>query len=63
MIDGMRFSMNKKEYYKNKAFLHKRFVQDKCTPQEIADECGVTVQTIYLYLTKFGLKMGRKGRR
>lgn len=56
-------SAKKRDYYKNKAFLHKRFVQDKKTPQEIADECGVTLQTIYLYLNKFGLKMGRKGRR
>lgn len=53
----------KKEYYKNKSWLHKRYVQDKRTPQEIADECGVTLQTIYLYLNKTGLKMGRKGRR
>lgn len=55
--------MAKKDFYKNKSWMHKRFVQDKCTPQEIADECGVTLQTIYLYLNKFGLKMGRKGRR
>ena len=63
MIDGMYFLMSKKDFYKNKSWMHKRFVQDKCTPQEIADECGVTLQTIYLYLNKFGLKMGRKGRR
>ena len=55
--------MAKKDLYKSKPWLHKRFVQDKKTPQEIADECGVTLQTIYLYLNKFGLKMGRKGRR
>lgn len=53
----------KNDYYKNKSWLHKRYVQDKKTPEEIAQECGCTVQTIYLYLTKFGLKMGRKGRR
>lgn len=56
-------SAKKKDYYKNKAFLHKRFVQDKKTPEEIAKECQCTVQTIYLYLNKFGLKMGRKGRK
>lgn len=63
MIDGMYFLMTKKDFYKNKSWLHKKYVQDKKTPQQIADECGVTLQTIYLYLTKFGLKMGRKGRR
>lgn len=62
MIDGVLF-LSKKDFYKNKSWLHKRFVQDKKTPEEIAQECGCTVQTIYLYLNKFGLKMGRKGRR
>lgn len=49
--------------YKNKSFLHKRYVQDKKTPKEIAEECGVTIQTIYAYLKKFNLTSGRKGRR
>jgi hypothetical protein len=53
--------MNK--FYTSKGWLHKRYVQDKKTPEEIAKECGVTVQTIYLYLNKFKLKKGRKGRR
>lgn len=48
--------------YQNKTWLHKRYVQDKKTPEEIAAECKCTVQTIYLYLGKFGLKRGRKGR-
>lgn len=55
--------MPKNDLYKNKSWLHKRYVQDKKTPEEIAAECGCTIQTIYLYLNKFGLKMGRKGRR
>lgn len=59
----LRGKVNRKDLYKNKTYLHKRYVQDKKTPQEIADECGCTVQNIYLYLNKFGLKMGRKGRR
>jgi len=58
---GIRMKRN--DLYKSKAFLHKRYVQDKKTPEEIASECGCTVQTIYVYLNKFGLKMGRKGRR
>jgi hypothetical protein len=55
--------MPKNELYKSKSWMHKRYVQDKKTPQEIADECGCTLQNIYIYLTKHGLKMGRKGRR
>jgi hypothetical protein len=53
--------MNKN--YQSKAWMHKRYVQDKKTPEEIAQECGVTIQTIYLYLNKFHLRRGRKGRR
>jgi predicted transcriptional regulator YheO len=55
--------MARHDLYKNKSWLHKRYVQDKKTPEEIAAECGCSQQTIYLYLNKFGLKMGRKGRR
>jgi hypothetical protein len=62
VINGVLF-LSSKDFYKNKSWLHKRYVQDKRTPQQIADECGVTLQTIYLYLGKFNLKMGRKGRR
>jgi hypothetical protein len=29
---------------------------DKKTPEEIAKECGVSVETIYLYLKKFNLR-------
>lgn len=63
LIDGIQYSMNKKDFYKNKNWLHKRYVQDKMTPEQIATECGCTTQTIYVYLNKFGLRMGRKGRR
>lgn len=63
LTNGMCYIMPKYDLYKNKTWLHKRYVQDKKTPDEIAKECGCTVQTIYLYLNKFGLKMGRKGRR
>ncbi len=37
-------------------FLKKRFVFDKKTPEDIAKECGVSVQIIYKQLKKFGLK-------
>ena len=63
LTNGTCYTMPKHDLYKSKAWLHKRYVQDKKTPDEIAKECGCTVQTVYLYLNKFGLKMGRKGRR
>jgi hypothetical protein len=47
--------------YANKAFMTKRYNFDKKTPEEIAKECGCSVQTVYVYLESFGLK--KKGRR
>lgn len=46
--------------YTNEAWLKKRYVLDKKTPQEIAQECGVTIETIYVYLAKFGLRKSRR---
>lgn len=46
--------------YANEAWLKKRVHLDKKTPEQIAKECGVSVETIYLYLKKFGLR--RSGR-
>jgi len=46
--------------YTNQAWLKKRFHLDRKTPQEIAKECGVTVETIYVYLAKFGLRKSRR---
>lgn len=40
----------------NEAYLRKRFHIDKKTPEDIAKECGVSVQIIYKQLKKFGLK-------
>jgi len=40
----------------NKNFMQKRYVMDKKSPEDIAKECGVSVQLIYRQLKKFGLK-------
>lgn len=42
--------------YKSEAWLRKRFHLDRKTPEEIAKECGVSTETIYVYLAKFGLR-------
>lgn len=55
--------MPKKNFYKNKTFLYKRYVQDKKTPEEIAIECQCTIQTIYVYLNKFGLRSNGRGKK
>jgi len=46
--------------YKSEAWLKKRYLMDKKTPQEIAKESGASVETIYVYLAKFGLKKSRR---
>jgi len=40
----------------NKTFMQKRYVMDKRSPEDIAKECGVSVQLIYRQLKKFGLR-------
>jgi hypothetical protein len=46
--------------YTSELWLRKRFHLDKKTPEEIAKECGVSVETIYVYLAKFGLRKSRR---
>lgn len=46
--------------YTNESWLRKRYVMDKKTPQEIAKECGASVETIYVYLAKFGLRRSNR---
>jgi len=46
--------------YTNETWLKKRFLVDKKTPQEIAKESGASVETIYVYLAKFGLRKSRR---
>jgi hypothetical protein len=46
--------------YTNQMWLKKRFQMDRKTPQEIAKECGVSVETIYVYLAKFGLRKSKR---
>jgi DNA-binding MurR/RpiR family transcriptional regulator len=41
--------------YQSKEFLNRRYVLQKKTIKEIADECGVSHMTIQRYLEQFGL--------
>jgi Zn-dependent peptidase ImmA (M78 family) len=36
--------------------MRKRYISDRKSPEDIAKECGVSVQLIYRQLKKFGLK-------
>ena len=46
--------------YTSEAWLKKRYWVDKKTPQDIAKECGTSVETIYVYLAKFGLRKSKR---
>jgi len=46
--------------YTSEAWLRKRYLMDKKSPQEIAKECGASVETIYVYLAKFGLRKSKR---
>ena len=46
--------------YTSEAWLRKRFVMDKKSLQDIAKECGTSVETIYVYLAKFGLRKSKR---
>lgn len=42
--------------HKSKAYLYKRYVQEKKSINEIAEECGVSYVIIYAQLNKYGLR-------
>lgn len=48
--------MRTKGLHLSEAFMKKRYVMERKSPDDIAKECGVSVQLIYRQLKKFGLK-------
>ena len=46
--------------YTSEVFMRKRYVMDKKTPEEIAKECGCSLETVYAYLAKFGLRKSKR---
>jgi hypothetical protein len=52
--------MKAAKLYTNKVWLTKRYVVDKKTPQEIAKECGASLETIYVYLAKYELRKSKR---
>lgn len=46
--------------YQNEAWLRKRIQLDKKTPEQVAQECKVSLATVYIYINKFGLGKARK---
>jgi Zn-dependent peptidase ImmA (M78 family) len=48
--------MRSKGLHLSEAYMKKRYIFDKKSPEDIAKECGVSVQLIYRQLKKFGIK-------
>ena len=46
--------------YKSEVWLRKRYLMDKKSPEEIAKECGASIETVYVYLAKFGLRKSKR---
>ena len=46
--------------YTSEIYMRKRYLMDKKTPEEIAKECDCSVETIYVYLAKFGLRKSKR---
>ena len=46
--------------YTSETWLRKRYLMDKKSPQDIAKECGASIETIYVYLAKFGLRKSKR---
>lgn len=46
--------------YTSEVYMRKRYLVDKRTPEEIAKECGASVETIYVYLAKFKLRKSKR---
>ena len=46
--------------YTSESYMRKRYVMDRKTPEEIAKECGCSVETVYVYLAKFGLRKSKR---
>ena len=46
--------------YTSEVYMRKRYLMDKKTPEEIAKECGSSVETVYVYLAKFGLRKSKR---
>ena len=46
--------------YTSETFMRKRYLMDKKTPEDIAKECGCSLETVYVYLAKFGLRKSKR---
>jgi hypothetical protein len=59
-VRGLTDIMSSAKLYQSELWLKKRYHIDKKTPEQIAKECNTSVETIYVYLAKFGLRKSKR---
>jgi hypothetical protein len=57
---GLTNNLMTGKLYTSEVWLRKRYLIDKKSPQDIAKECGASIETIYVYLAKFGLRKSKR---
>ena len=60
LIPRLTINVMAAKLYTSEIFMRKRYLVDKKSPEEIAKECGSSVETIYVYLAKFGLRKSKR---
>jgi hypothetical protein len=60
LIRNLTINIMPAKLYTSEIWLRKRYLMDKKSPEEIAKECGSSVETIYVYLAKFGLRKSKR---
>ena len=60
LIPRLTINIMAAKLYTSEVYMRKRYLVDKRTPEEIAKECGASVETIYVYLAKFKLRKSKR---
>jgi hypothetical protein len=60
LIQKIRNNMAFNKMYSSEIFMRKRYLVDRRSPEEIAKECECSVETVYVYLAKFGLRKSKR---
>ena len=60
LIQKLTNNIMSAKLYTSEVYMRKRYLMDKKTPEEIAKECGASVETIYVYLAKFNLRKSKR---
>ena len=57
---GLTNNLMTGKLYTSEVWLRKRYLMDKKSPEDIAKECGASIETIYVYLAKFRLRKSKR---